>query len=51
MLNKRVDALSRALSVVKSGDTILVGGFGDIGVPLQLVHALDELDVRDLTLV
>ncbi|OJY10952.1 MAG: 3-oxoadipate CoA-transferase [Rhizobiales bacterium 62-47] len=51
MLNKRVDALSRALSVVKSGDTILVGGFGDIGVPLQLVHALAELDVRDLTLV
>jgi 3-oxoadipate CoA-transferase alpha subunit len=51
VLKKKVDLLSRALAVVKSGDTILVGGFGDIGVPLDLVHALSEIDVRGLTLV
>jgi 3-oxoadipate CoA-transferase alpha subunit len=51
MLDKRVDELSRALSVVKDGDAILVGGFGDIGVPLELVHALAQLDVRELTIV
>jgi 3-oxoadipate CoA-transferase alpha subunit len=51
VLKKKVDLLSRALAVVKSGDTILVGGFGDIGVPLELVHALSEIDVRGLTLV
>lgn len=51
VFNKKVDQLSRALSAVKSGDVILVGGFGDIGVPLELVHALSDLDVSGLTLV
>jgi 3-oxoadipate CoA-transferase alpha subunit len=51
MINKQVDSLVRALSVVKSGDIILSGGFGEIGLPLNLVHALAEIDVRDLTLV
>ncbi len=40
-----------AAALVKSGDTLLVGGFGMTGNPVQLVHALAETDTRDLTFV
>lgn len=43
--------ITDALSCVKSGDTILVGGFGLIGAPLTLIEALTEKDVKDLTIV
>ncbi|MCY4427925.1 MAG: 3-oxoacid CoA-transferase [Halieaceae bacterium] len=41
-----------AAALVKSGDTLLVGGFGMTGNPVNLVHALAELTpIRDLTYV
>lgn len=41
-----------AASKVRSGDTILVGGFGMTGNPVHLVHALAEReDIKDLTYV
>lgn len=40
-----------AAKLVKSGDTILVGGFGMTGNPTHLLHALAETDVRDVTYV
>lgn len=43
--------INEALSCVKSGDTVLVGGFGLIGAPLTLIEALTEKDVKDLTVV
>ena len=39
----------QAARLVKSGDTLLVGGFGMTGNPVHLLHALAETDVRDLT--
>lgn len=36
---------------VKSGDTILVGGFGMTGNPVHLLHALAESEVRDVTYI
>jgi len=41
----------QAARLVKSGDTLLVGGFGMTGNPVHLLHALAETDVRDLTYV
>lgn len=43
--------INEALSCVKSGDTVLVGGFGLIGAPLTLIDGLTEIDVTDLTIV
>src|SRR5690606_11013942 len=43
--------INEALSCVKSGDTVLVGGFGLIGAPLTLIDGLTEKDVTDLTIV
>jgi 3-oxoadipate CoA-transferase alpha subunit len=51
MINKQTDSLERAVSVIKNGSVVLVGGFGDIGVPLQLVEALAAQRVKNLTVV
>ena len=40
-----------AAQLVKTGDTLLVGGFGMTGNPVHLLHALAETDVRDLTYI
>lgn len=42
---------AEALQTVKSGDVVLVGGFGLVGSPLTLIEGLTELDVKDLTIV
>ena len=51
MIDKRVPSLAEAVAGVRDGDTVLVGGFGNSGVPVELVHAVLELGPRDLTLV
>ena len=50
---KRVPLLSaeEAASLVASGDTLLVGGFGMTGNPVHLLHALARTDVNRLTYV
>ena len=40
-----------AAALVKSGDTLLVGGFGMTGNPVHLLHALAATGVRDLTYI
>lgn len=40
-----------AATLVNSGDTLLVGGFGMTGNPVHLVHALAETETRDLTFI
>ncbi len=41
-----------AIAVVRSGDTVMVGGFGLVGAPLTLIDALVEhSDATDLTIV
>ena len=42
---------AEAAKLVKSGDTLLVGGFGMTGNPVHLTHAIAKTDVRDLTYV
>ncbi|MCG8347181.1 MAG: 3-oxoacid CoA-transferase [Chloroflexales bacterium] len=50
---KRVAIVSpeHAATLVKSGDTLLVGGFGMTGNPVHLLHALAETDVRNLVYI
>ena len=50
-MSKVMDNIQDALSVVKSGHTVLVGGFGLIGAPLSLIDGLTEKEVNDLTIV
>ncbi|OLO28657.1 succinyl-CoA--3-ketoacid-CoA transferase [Alkalihalophilus pseudofirmus] len=40
-----------AVSMIKTGDTLLVGGFGLSGSPLTLIDTLLEQDAKELTVV
>lgn len=51
MIDKRTRSADEAVSVISSGSTVLVGGFGDIGVPLRLLEALTRHTARNLTIV
>lgn len=43
--------LAEAASLIKSGQSLIVGGFGLTGYPTRLLEALSETEVRDLTYI
>ncbi len=48
----KVTELDAAIDKIRSGDTVLLGGFNICGCPTNLLYALAErTDIRDLTLV
>ena len=54
MIDKRVAAVADIvvdLADLHDGATILIGGFGDTGVPEHLINAVIDLGLKDLTLV
>ncbi|GAA1464938.1 CoA transferase subunit A [Microbacterium thalassium] len=51
MIDKYCADLTQALSVVQSGASIAVGGFGSSGRPDALLNALCDLDLRDLHVI
>lgn len=51
MIDKTVESLREAVSVVGDGATVLISGFGESGNPTELVHALIDHGARDLTVV
>lgn len=54
MIDKRVDSLAAMVADcadLRDGATVLLGGFGDAGVAVQLLDTIRELGLRDLTVV
>lgn len=51
MINKLADSVAEALSGVRDGATVLVGGFGNAGIPSELIDGLIEQGAKDLTIV
>ena len=51
MIDKVVGSVDEAVAGVRDGDVVLVGGFGNSGVPAALVEALVRLGRRGLTVV
>lgn len=51
MIDKRVDTLEAAVDGITDGMSIMIGGFGDSGVPVELVHAVLDLGAKDLTII
>ncbi len=49
-MNKRI-TIEEAVSKIKDGDTIMVGGFLAVGTPESLIDALVAKGVKDLTLI
>ncbi len=48
---KKEISLDQAVSMVKDGMTVMVGGFLGVGAPLQIMDALAESGVRNLTVI
>lgn len=51
MIDKFVHSMSAAVTGIADGSTILIGGFGDVGIPTPLLDGLIDQGARDLTVV
>src|ERR1700710_1581688 len=51
MIDKRVANLAAAMDGTSAGPTVLVGGFGAVGQPNQLIDGLIEQGAKDLVIV
>jgi 3-oxoadipate CoA-transferase alpha subunit len=51
MINKQAASLAAAVADIKEGATIMIGGFGEAGSPIELIHALVDHGVRNLTVI
>ncbi len=51
MLDKICASLEEAVAPIQDGAVILVSGFGDSGIPFELMSAVMDKGVRDLTIV
>ena len=51
MINKEVASVADAVADVFNGATVLIGGFGEAGSPIELIHALIDQGATDLTAV
>ena len=51
MINKEIASLAEAVADVFDGATVMIGGFGEAGSPIELIHALIDQGATDLTVV
>ena len=51
MIDKRVPTAQEAVADIFDGATVMVGGFGEAGSPIELIHALIDQGASDLTVV
>lgn len=51
MINKITDTIAQAMSGIQDGATVLIGGFGTSGNPVELIDGLIAHGARDLTIV
>ena len=51
MIDKRRSTPAEAVADVPDGATVLIGGFGEAGSPIELIHALIDQGASDLTVV
>ena len=50
-MDKRLSEISQAVSHLKDGATVMIGGFGGSGAPIELIHALIDHRPRELTVI
>lgn len=51
MIDKRVETARMAVAEIGDGATVMIGGFGTAGMPEELIEALIERGVGDLTII
>ena len=50
-MDKQVATLAEAVAGIPDGASVMIGGFGGSGAPIELIHALIDSGARDLTVV
>ncbi len=50
-MNKTSQSLTSAVSEIGDGATVMIGGFGGSGAPIELIHALIDKGPKDLTVI
>jgi len=51
VIDKRYPSVAEAVADIPDGATVMVGGFGASGSPIELIHALIDHGARDLTVI
>jgi 3-oxoadipate CoA-transferase alpha subunit len=51
MIDKTVSDPAAAVADIHDGATVMIGGFGEAGSPIELIHALIDQGARNLTVV
>jgi len=51
MINKIVGTAAEAVKEIQDGATIMIGGFGEAGSPIELIHALIDQGAKNLTVI
>jgi len=51
MIDKIKHSLEEAIAPLQDGASIMVSGFGEAGIPFELLHAVLDKGLRDLTII
>ena len=51
MINKKYSSAASAVAGIPDGATVMVGGFGSSGSPIELIHALIDQGAKGLTVI
>ena len=51
MIDKQLSSLEEAVSDIFDGSTVMIGGFGEAGSPIELIHALINQGAKNLTVI
>jgi len=51
MIDKRIASPAKAVADIFDGATVMIGGFGEAGSPIELIHALIDHGGKNLTVI
>ena len=51
MLDKVKQSLQEAIAPIQDGASVMVSGFGDAGIPFELMSAIMDKGLRELTII
>ena len=51
MIDKQFSSAAEAVADIADGSSIMIGGFGEAGSPIELIHALIDQGASDLTVI
>jgi 3-oxoadipate CoA-transferase, alpha subunit len=51
VIDKRVNSAAQAVADIPDGASVMIGGFGEAGSPIELIHALIDHGARNLTVI